>query len=102
MPMLRPSSAAKARDLSESLHQRALSRHDWKHDTRRTFGVVKDRLIRRPELGGFAERRAGVRIAVEPGEVAAGDLETDAVASGEHVACGPHLDRHGFGAAGRQ
>ena len=58
----------------------------------RVLGVVQHRLEGGLELGLTGDDRAGVGVAVEPGEVAAGDFHPDAVPRLENVAGGPQVN----------
>src|SRR5262249_45197595 len=66
------------------------------------FGVVQNGLPRRVKLGLFAKPAPGVRVAVEAREVAARDLDADAVAWKKDVARGADVDSELSGLIGRE
>src|SRR4051794_35532570 len=59
---------------------------------RRVLGVVQDSLVGATRAGVVADRVSGVQIAVEAREIAAADLDPDAVARLENIARHPEVD----------
>src|SRR5687768_1404897 len=74
-----------------ALTRLAAERNDREHEARRARGGLVDRLVRDHQLCVLAELVPGVRVPVVLREVAAGDLELDAVPLPEDVAGGPEI-----------
>src|SRR5207253_2201436 len=59
---------------------------DRQDDARWVLRVVKDRLLRHPQLSGGVVVESGIQVAIETWEVAGGDVDADAMAAAEDVA----------------
>src|SRR5262245_39163546 len=73
-------------------------RHYRKNDSRGRRGIVVNRMNRRGRGRCSGDRLAVLRIAIEAGKIAAGNLQPDAMATAEEHAGRPQidLDSHGF------
>jgi hypothetical protein len=65
------------------------SGNDWEEEGGGVVCVVEDGVGGRDPLLGSGGGFPGVQVAVEAGEIAAGDFQADAVAGAEDVARGP-------------
>lgn len=61
---------------------------------RRMLGVVQDIDSRQAPRSLIIVVAAGVQVSVETRKVAAGDLQADAMAGAEVIACGIEVDHH--------
>src|SRR6266851_5794872 len=61
--------------------------HDRQHDMRGAGGPIMHRVVGHHRGARLAQRAAGVRIHVEAREVGGRDVEPDAMAAAEEVAC---------------
>src|SRR5271157_2227874 len=64
--------------------------------------VVQDGVVGRSPLGGSGGGFAGVQIAIEAWEIAAGKFQSNAMPRAKHVAGGPQIDGERIDLAGYQ
>src|SRR4051794_25499504 len=69
-------------------------RNDRQHDVRLPLRLVVDRIVRRDHPPVLLQRFARVWVDVEPWEIAARNIEPNAMALGEDVGRRVQVDRH--------
>src|SRR4051812_13048939 len=99
---LRPCFALRARGTGRAGHRvhslcssriSILPHGEYRHlQMRRILPIVINRVVRHADFAVEIAVFAGVEVAVEAGEVAAGDRDTDTVAGGEAPGGGPEVD----------
>src|SRR5262245_22665083 len=67
-------------------YQESSAPNHGKNQPRRTGRVVEDGLLGAPQFPALGEHGPGVRIPIEPREVAARDLQTDSVSGRKEIA----------------
>src|SRR4051794_11934487 len=67
---------------------------DWQYHMRWARLIMKDLIVRWDGIGGgfSGDRAAGVCIAIEAREVAAGNIDPNTVAGAKHIRCGDQID----------